>query len=109
MRRAAALAGLLFAAPGCADVCARAEGLHAAHAEKLRGCSTARASGPFDEARCRASASGCSPAELEALHRYFDCLEALPPCTEATRAAFSEAAMACAAPLGEVTEGCVTW
>ncbi len=60
----------------------------------------------FDAKACDTSMNACTPIDERALHQYFDCVEALPVCTAATRAVFNEKFLQCASGMGRLTEGC---
>ena len=61
---------------------------------------------PFNTKQCDASMKVCTTADSTALNTYFDCLEKLPACTEATKAAFNGKVLACATGMGQISEGC---
>lgn len=93
----------------CADVCQRGEALSTSFPERQTACfapNTLPSSPVFDAKACDTSMNACTQIDERALHQYFDCVEALPVCTAATRAVFNEKFLQCASGMGRLTEGC---
>ena len=101
------LALALLLTTGCADVCSRGATLNKTFPARHAACFARDTlpSPPFNVKQCDASMKACTPEDDTALHAYFDCLEKLPVCTEATRAAFNEKVLTCAAGMGQLTDG----
>ncbi|MDP1822741.1 MAG: hypothetical protein Q8L48_05855 [Archangium sp.] len=97
---------LLFTA--CADVCERGAAINKSFSERHAACyaESTLPGAPFDTAKCDDSMNACSTQDETALHTWFDCVERLPTCTPATRAAFNEKSLACANGMGQLTDGC---
>jgi len=99
---------LLLLLTSCADVCKRGETLSRTFPERNAAC-YAPDTLPFpafDGKACTSSMTACTPTDRASLNAYFDCLEKLPACTKATRPEFNEKVLACAASLGQLTDGC---
>lgn len=91
------------------NVCQRGEVLNTTFPTRHAACfapNTLQSSPVFNAKACDTSMNACSQRDEKALHAYFDCIEALPVCTEANRALFSERFLACANGMGRITEGC---
>jgi hypothetical protein len=97
----AASAALAFVA--CQDVCQRAEAVANDFAKKSCGSGSTM---PFDVVTCQASLAHCTNRDLAALQDWYDCLERLPTCTEATSATFSAQVLGCAGHMAQLSTGC---
>jgi hypothetical protein len=106
MRRGVIIVALV--ATGCADVCTRAALESTAFQERHAAC-YARDTLPspaFDAKACEASMGACTKADQQALQAYFDCLEKLPVCAEATKSAFNAEVLECAKGVTGLSAGC---
>lgn len=106
MRGLLATVALLLTA--CVDVCARAEELSGTFQARHAACYAPGTlpSPAFDGARCDDSMDACTAADEQRLQAYFGCLEALPVCTEATKAEFNAAVLGCAKEMMTLSAGC---
>ena len=101
------LALALLLTTGC-GVCSRGEVLNKTFPERHAACFAQGTlpNTPFNPKQCDASMKVCTRADETALNAYFNCLEKLPVCTEATKAAFNDKLLACATGMGQISEGC---
>jgi len=106
-RRALTVASCL-ALTACIDVCTRAENLSTSFQERHAACFSPDAlpSPKVQDKTCDASMKVCSAKDERAIQLYFDCVEALKPCTPETRSAFNEAFLACTTGMNALSEGC---
>ena len=102
------LFALVLPACGPADVCSRAEQINVEYRERHAACIAGDPfpGTPFDVAACTDAIKTCSAADERTLQRYFDCVEALPPCTPDTRSDFQAAFLACANGMATLSSGC---
>lgn len=82
MLRTTLLFGLLAAALAGCSPCARRASAESAADQKGKDCNAGNNGWTQSEVQsCEAGLPRCSPADLQALDAYVQCLEQLPPCT----------------------------
>lgn len=108
MWRAALVLSVVALSSGCLDVCARAKLQSEQFQKRHAACfpTDALVNAPFDPKACQASMDPCSQSDEQALQRYFDCLDQLPVCTTETKSTFTQAMLACASGMNELSPGC---